>query len=264
MAEKALKKVEDQLNCSICLDVCTDPKMLVSGSGKSSLAFDTLYAEGQRRYIESLSSYARQFLGQLERPKVEHLRGLSPTIAIEQKSALQQPALDRRARSPRSTTTSGCSTRASACSTATCAASAGALAVAPRRSSTSWSSARERSPARVARAAGRPTARASSASSSSELKGRGYLRAERRRRDALASRIRRSSTRNSSTTIELVVDRVKVRKRERRRLTESVELALREGKGELRAESPDPDGPRLKYRSEFTRERRAAATRSPS
>ncbi|HEY4117688.1 MAG TPA: excinuclease ABC subunit UvrA [Byssovorax sp.] len=63
----------------------------VSGSGKSSLAFDTLYAEGQRRYVETLSSYARQFLGQLERPRVEHLRGLSPTIAIEQKSASSNP-----------------------------------------------------------------------------------------------------------------------------------------------------------------------------
>src|SRR5689334_11617711 len=63
----------------------------VSGSGKSSLAFDTLYAEGQRRYVETLSSYARQFLGQLERPQVEHLRGLSPTIAIEQKSASSNP-----------------------------------------------------------------------------------------------------------------------------------------------------------------------------
>ncbi|EYF02353.1 excinuclease ABC subunit UvrA [Chondromyces apiculatus] len=63
----------------------------VSGSGKSSLAFDTLYAEGQRRYVETLSSYARQFLGQMQRPDVEHLRGLSPTIAIEQKSASNNP-----------------------------------------------------------------------------------------------------------------------------------------------------------------------------
>jgi len=63
----------------------------VSGSGKSSLAFDTLYAEGQRRYVETLSAYARQFLGQLDRPKVDHLRGLSPTIAIEQKSASSNP-----------------------------------------------------------------------------------------------------------------------------------------------------------------------------
>src|SRR4051812_40144058 len=62
-----------------------------SGSGKSSLAFDTLYAEGQRRYVETLSAYARQFLGQLDRPKVDHLRGLSPTIAIEQKSASSNP-----------------------------------------------------------------------------------------------------------------------------------------------------------------------------
>jgi excinuclease ABC subunit A len=63
----------------------------VSGSGKSSLAFDTLYAEGQRRYVESLSSYARQFLGQLEKPKVDYIGGLSPAIAIEQKSASKNP-----------------------------------------------------------------------------------------------------------------------------------------------------------------------------
>jgi excinuclease ABC subunit A len=63
----------------------------VSGSGKSSLAFDTLYAEGQRRYVESLSSYARQFLGQMEKPHYDHIRGLSPTIAIEQKSASSNP-----------------------------------------------------------------------------------------------------------------------------------------------------------------------------
>jgi excinuclease ABC subunit A len=63
----------------------------VSGSGKTSLAFDTLYAEGQRRYVESLSSYARQFLGQMEKPAFESLRGLSPTIAIEQKTASSNP-----------------------------------------------------------------------------------------------------------------------------------------------------------------------------
>src|SRR5207249_11830023 len=59
----------------------------VSGSGKSSLAFDTLYAEGQRRYVESLSSYARQFLGQLPKPDVDYLGGLSPAISIQQKTA---------------------------------------------------------------------------------------------------------------------------------------------------------------------------------
>src|SRR5512138_3064294 len=63
----------------------------VSGSGKSSLAFDTLYAEGQRRYVESLSSYARQFLGQMEKPRYDTIRGLSPTISIEQKAASNNP-----------------------------------------------------------------------------------------------------------------------------------------------------------------------------
>ncbi len=62
-----------------------------SGSGKSSLAFDTIYAEGQRRYVESLSSYARQFLGQMEKPKYDHIRGLSPTISIDQKAASNNP-----------------------------------------------------------------------------------------------------------------------------------------------------------------------------
>src|SRR5262245_8379760 len=63
----------------------------VSGSGKSSLAFDTLYAEGQRRYVESLSSYARQFLGQLQKPDVDLLAGLSPSISIQQKTAGRNP-----------------------------------------------------------------------------------------------------------------------------------------------------------------------------
>ncbi len=63
----------------------------VSGSGKSSLAFDTIFAEGQRRYVESLSAYARQFIGQMEKPQYETIRGLSPTISIEQKSASKNP-----------------------------------------------------------------------------------------------------------------------------------------------------------------------------
>src|SRR5436309_393069 len=63
----------------------------VSGSGKSSLAFDTLYAEGQRRYVESLSSYARQFLGQLPKPDVDFIAGLSPAISIQQKTAGRNP-----------------------------------------------------------------------------------------------------------------------------------------------------------------------------
>ena len=68
----------------------------LSGSGKSSLAFDTIYAEGQRRYVETLSAYARQFLDQMERPDVDAIDGLSPAISIEQKTT---------SRSPRSTST---------------------------------------------------------------------------------------------------------------------------------------------------------------
>src|SRR5512138_2018902 len=63
----------------------------LSGSGKSSLAFDTIYAEGQRRYVESLSAYARQFLGLMEKPDVDAIEGLSPAISIEQKTATQNP-----------------------------------------------------------------------------------------------------------------------------------------------------------------------------
>ena len=75
-----------------------------SGSGKSSLAFDTLYAEGQRRYVESLSTYARQFLDQLNRPDVESIDGLSPAVAIEQRaSAAVHEARSGRSRKSRTT-----------------------------------------------------------------------------------------------------------------------------------------------------------------
>ena len=63
----------------------------LSGSGKSSLAFDTLYAEGHRRFVESLSSYARQFLGQLDKPDVDLIEGLSPAISIDQKTTSKNP-----------------------------------------------------------------------------------------------------------------------------------------------------------------------------
>ena len=63
----------------------------LSGSGKSSLAFDTIYAEGQRRYVESLSAYARQFLGQMDKPDVDSIEGLSPAISIDQKTTSKNP-----------------------------------------------------------------------------------------------------------------------------------------------------------------------------
>ena len=79
---------------NIDIDVPRDKMVVItgiSGSGKSSLAFDTIYAEGQRKYVESLSAYARQFLEQMQKPQVEHIEGLPPTIAIEQRSASSNP-----------------------------------------------------------------------------------------------------------------------------------------------------------------------------
>ena len=79
---------------NIDLDMPRDKLIVItglSGSGKSSLAFDTLYAEGQRRYVESLSTYARQFLSMMEKPDVDHIEGLSPAISIEQKSTSHNP-----------------------------------------------------------------------------------------------------------------------------------------------------------------------------
>ncbi|MDP6183189.1 MAG: excinuclease ABC subunit UvrA, partial [Gammaproteobacteria bacterium] len=79
---------------NVDLDLPRDKLIIVtglSGSGKSSLAFDTIYAEGQRRYVESLSAYARQFLSMMEKPDIDHIEGLSPAISIEQKSTSHNP-----------------------------------------------------------------------------------------------------------------------------------------------------------------------------
>ena len=79
---------------NIDLDIPRDKLVIItglSGSGKSSLAFDTLYAEGQRRYVESLSAYARQFLSMMEKPDVDLIEGLSPAISIEQKTTSRNP-----------------------------------------------------------------------------------------------------------------------------------------------------------------------------
>ena len=79
---------------NITVEIPRDQMVVItglSGSGKSSLAFDTIFAEGQRRYVESLSAYARQFLGQLEKPDVDHIDGLSPAVSIDQKGVSRNP-----------------------------------------------------------------------------------------------------------------------------------------------------------------------------
>src|SRR6478672_5015304 len=79
---------------NVTLEIPRDKMVVItglSGSGKSSLAFDTIYAEGQRRYVESLSAYARQFLGLMEKPDVDQIDGLSPAISIDQKSSSRNP-----------------------------------------------------------------------------------------------------------------------------------------------------------------------------
>ncbi len=79
---------------NLTLDIPRDQLVVItglSGSGKSSLAFDTIYAEGQRKYVESLSAYARQFLDQMQKPDVDFIEGLSPAIAIEQRSSGSSP-----------------------------------------------------------------------------------------------------------------------------------------------------------------------------
>ena len=96
MAINEIKVIKAKVNNLKNIDVTLPKDKLivftgVSGSGKSTLAFDTIFAEGQRRYIESLSSYARQFLGNYEKPDVESIEGLSPAIAIDQKSVSHNP-----------------------------------------------------------------------------------------------------------------------------------------------------------------------------
>ena len=89
-----VKGAKEQNLKNVSLDIPKNKFIVItglSGSGKSSLAFDTIYAEGQRRYVESLSAYARQFLGQMEKPDVESIEGLSPAIAIDQKTSSRSP-----------------------------------------------------------------------------------------------------------------------------------------------------------------------------
>jgi excinuclease ABC subunit A len=202
----------------------------VSGSGKSSLAFDTLYAEGQRRYVETLSSYARQFLGQLERPRVDHLRGLSPTIAIEQKSASGNP------RSTVGTITEVYDYLR------VLYARAG-----EQRCPTCGKPVRARSAEEVARevlALPEGTKATLLAPVVTHRKGehkellaelgkRGFLRVAL---DGEVFEIESlpSLDKKKKHTLEVVIDRLVLRARDRARIVESIEAALREGSGEMR------------------------------
>ena len=95
MKEQLIVKGARQHNLkNITVEIPRDELVVVtglSGSGKSSLAFDTIYAEGQRRYVESLSAYARQFLGQRDKPDVDYIEGLRPAISIDQKTTSRNP-----------------------------------------------------------------------------------------------------------------------------------------------------------------------------
>ncbi len=200
-----------------------------SGSGKSSLAFDTLYAEGQRRYLETLSAYARQFLGQLERPHVERIRGLSPTIAIEQKSAASNP------RSTVGTITEvydylrvlyarAGEQRCITCGKPVKARSAAEIA---REMGTLPKGAKVRVLARLV-----THRKGEHKELFDDLKARGFLRVEVGGKPyslddppALQKHVKH--------TIDLVVDRVVIGQVASSRLAEAVENALREGKGEL-------------------------------
>jgi len=215
----------------------------VSGSGKSSLAFDTLYAEGQRRYIESLSAYARQFLGQLERPKVEQLRGLSPTIAIEQKSASTNP------RSTVGTITEIYDylrvlyARVGTQHCHTCGE-----VVRPRSSQEIVDEVLAKAEGeRLVLLAPKVTHRKGEFRELFvELKSQGFVRVE------VDGEVHRLDSppkldKKFKHTIALVVDRVVAKAKDRRRLSESVELCLREGDGEMRAESPKSGGLKLRF-----------------
>jgi excinuclease ABC subunit A len=210
----------------------------VSGSGKSSLAFDTLYAEGQRRYIESLSAYARQFLGQLDRPQVERIRGLSPTIAIEQKSASGNP------RSTVGTITEIYDylrvlyARAGQQHCHICGK--------PVRSQSAQEIVdevlSEWNDAKVLVLA--PLVAHRKGEFKDVLAGltkRGFVRA---RIDGDIKRLDEPIALNKKLnhTIELVVDRMTVRTSDKARLAESVELALKEGQGEVRVEEDKRGG----------------------
>ncbi|MBL0213092.1 MAG: excinuclease ABC subunit UvrA [Myxococcales bacterium] len=212
-----------------------------SGSGKSSLAFDTLYAEGQRRYVESLSAYARQFLGQMEKPKYERIRGLSPTIAIQQKSASSNP------RSTVGTITEiydylrvlyarAGEQRCHQCGGPVGARTAGEvvdeLAALPDKTSVTLLAPKAENRKGEFREL------------FAELRKAGFVRV---RIDGMIVRLEdvEALEKQKKHSIELVVDRITINDKDKGRLNDSVETALREGKGKLMVEVAGEKVPRM-------------------
>jgi excinuclease ABC subunit A len=211
-----------------------------SGSGKSSLAFDTLYAEGQRRYVESLSAYARQFLGQMEKPKYERIRGLSPTIAIQQKSASSNPrstvgtiteiydylrVLYARAGEQR------CHQCGGPVGARTASEVVDELAQLPEKTSVTLLAPKaENRKGEFRELFG-------------ELRKAGFVRV---RIDGMIVRLDdvEGLEKQKKHSIELVIDRLTIHAADKGRLTDSVETALREGKGKLLVEVAGEKVPR--------------------
>ena len=212
-----------------------------SGSGKSSLAFDTLYAEGQRRYVESLSAYARQFLGQMEKPKYERLSGLSPTIAIQQKTAASNPrstvgtiteiydylrVLYARVGEQRCHQCGGPVAKRSA------AEVVDELADLPEKTQVTLFAPKA------------DNRKGEFRDLLADARKAGFVRV---RIDGMVVRLEdvEALEKQKKHTIELVVDRVTISKSDRGRLTDSVETALREGKGKLIVEVAGERTPRV-------------------
>ncbi len=215
----------------------------VSGSGKSSLAFDTLYAEGQRRYVESLSAYARQFLGRLDRPAVERLRGLSPTIAIEQKAASANP------RSTVGTITEVYDylrvlyARAGVQHCHRCGKEVRGRSV----DEVVEDVLRLGEGAKVMLLAPKVAHRKGEYRDLfEELAGRGFVRA---RVNGEICRVEAPPAldKKKKHTIEVVVDRLTLRAADRARIAEAVELGLREGEGEIVVEPAEGPGETLRF-----------------
>lgn len=202
----------------------------VSGSGKSSLAFDTIYAEGQRRYVETLSAYARQFLGQLDRPHVDSIRGLSPTVAIEQKSSTGNP------RSTVGTITeiydylrvlyarAGVQ-RCIECNKPVQARTADEIAK-DLLAYPEGTMVRVLAPLVIHR-------KGEHRELFSEAKARGFLRVDVNG-ESFSLDEPPTLKKHEKHSIDLVIDRIVIAKRDRARIAEAVAVGLREGKGELK------------------------------